>query len=155
VHVTATPDEIDTEDVMRVLDGLHAQQSSHDDAMAYSGAAQYVAQGESRAAKTQRGLGAMNKRLFERLVESMQQHSEIARGERKPSRQFQVDAIAVKEIRAITHLSQPKFARLLDVDVGTLRNWEQGRREPTGPAKALLRAIKNDPEAVLKALANH
>jgi putative transcriptional regulator len=95
----------------------------------------------------------MNKRLFQRLVESMQQHNEIARGARKPSRRFQVDAIAVKEIRALTHLSQPKFAQLLDVDVGTLRNWEQGRREPTGPAKALLRAIKNDPEAVLKALA--
>lgn len=95
----------------------------------------------------------MNKRLFERLVESMQQHGEIARGERVPSREFHVDATTVKEIRAITHLSQPKFARLLDVDVGTLRNWEQGRREPTGPAMALLRAIKNDPAAVLKALA--
>lgn len=35
----------------------------------------------------------------------------------------------------------------------TLRNWEQGRREPTGPAKALLRAIHNNPEHVLKALA--
>lgn len=70
-----------------------------------------------------------------------------------PSREFHVDAATVKEIRAITHLSQPKFARLHDVDVGTLRNWEQGRREPTGPAKALLRAIKNDPAAVLKALA--
>ena len=34
----------------------------------------------------------------------------------------------------------------------TLRNWEPGRREPTGPAKALLRAIHNDPEHVLKAL---
>jgi putative transcriptional regulator len=39
------------------------------------------------------------------------------------------------------------------VDVGTLRNWEQGRREPTGPAKALLTAIERDPENVLKALA--
>lgn len=96
----------------------------------------------------------MNKRLFERLLESMQQHGEIACGERAPSREFHVDAVTVKEIRAITHLSQPKFARLLDVDVGTLRNWEQGRREPTGPAKALLRAIKNDPAAVLKALAS-
>ena len=83
-----------------------------------------------------------------------QQHDQIARGARAPSRKFQIDAIAVKEIRAITHLSQPKFARLLDVDVGTLRNWEQGRREPTGPAKALWRAIRNDPEAVLKALAS-
>lgn len=95
----------------------------------------------------------VNKRLFERLVESMEQHNEIARGARIPSREFHIDAVAVKEIRALTQLSQPKFARILDVDVGTLRNWEQGRREPTGPAKALLRAIKNDPKAVLKALA--
>jgi putative transcriptional regulator len=50
-------------------------------------------------------------------------------------------------------LSQPKFAKLLHVDVGTLRNWEQGRREPTGPAQALLRTMKNNPQAVLKALA--
>ena len=95
----------------------------------------------------------MNKRLFERLVESMQQHEEIRRGERAPSRELYVDASSVKQIRAATGLSQPKFARLLDVDVGTLRNWEQGRREPTGPAKALLRAIKKDPRHVLKALA--
>lgn len=95
----------------------------------------------------------MNKRLFERLVASMEQHGAIARGERAPARQFHVNAVAVKQIRAITQLSQPKFARILDVDVGTLRNWEQGRRQPTGPAKALLRAIRNNPEAVLRALA--
>ena len=94
----------------------------------------------------------MNKKLFERLVESMQQHEEIRRGERAPSRELYVDASAVKAIRAATGLSQSKFARLLDVDVGTLRNWEQGRREPTGPARALLRAIKADPKAVLRAL---
>ena len=95
----------------------------------------------------------MDKRLFKRLVESMQQMDEIVRGARAPSREFHVDAERVKEIRAMTGLSQPKFAQLLHVDVGTLRNWEQGRLEPTGPAKALLRAIKADPKAVLKALA--
>ncbi len=95
----------------------------------------------------------MNKKLFEQLVESMAQHEEIRRGERAPSREFHVDADQVRDIRALTGLSQTKFARLLGVDVGTLRNWEQGRREPTGPAKALLRAIKQDPKAVLKALA--
>ena len=83
----------------------------------------------------------------------MQQMDEIARGEHVPSREFYVDASKVKEILALTGLSQPKFARILHVDVGTLRNWEQGRREPTGPARALLRAIQNDPCAVLKALA--
>jgi putative transcriptional regulator len=95
----------------------------------------------------------MDKKLFSRLVESMEQMDEIVRGVRTPSREFFVDAAKVKEIRAMTGLSQPRFARLLHVDVGTLRNWEQGRREPTGPAKALLRAIKTDPKAVLKALA--
>ena len=95
----------------------------------------------------------MDKKLFKRLVESMEQMDEIVRGVRTPSREFFVDAAKVKEIRALTGLSQPQFARLLHVDVGTLRNWEQGRREPTGPAKALLRAIKTDPKAVLKALA--
>ena len=95
----------------------------------------------------------MDKKLFKRLVESMEQMDEIVRGVRTPSREFYVDAAQVKEIRALTGLSQPQFARLLHVDVGTLRNWEQGRREPTGPAKALLQAIKTDPKAVLKALA--
>jgi putative transcriptional regulator len=95
----------------------------------------------------------MDKKLFKRLVESMGQMDEIVRGVRAPSREFYVDAAMVKEIRAMTGLSQPQFAKLMHVDVGTLRNWEQGRREPTGPAKALLRAIKTDPKAVLKALA--
>ena len=94
----------------------------------------------------------MDKNLFAQLAESMQQMGEITRGERAPSREFHFDAVRVKEVRAITGLSQAKFARIIDVQVGTLRNWEQGRREPTGPAKALLRAIKNDPRHVLEAL---
>ena len=49
-------------------------------------------------------------------------------------------------------LSQAKFAELLSIEVATLRNWEQGRREPTGPARALLRAIRNNPIEVIKAL---
>ena len=69
----------------------------------------------------------MKKQLFERLVESMDQHNEIARGERAPSREFHIDAVAVKEIRALTQLSQSKFARILDVDVGTLRNLGAGK----------------------------
>ena len=95
----------------------------------------------------------MNKKLFAELVESKTQMNEIARGERAPSCGFHVDALSIKELRSKTGLSQPKFAALLHVDVGTLRNWEQGRREPTGPAKALLMAISRDPTHVLKALA--
>lgn len=95
----------------------------------------------------------MNKKLFSRLVASMAEMNEIERGERKPSRVFEINAVSVKKLRADIGLSQPKFAALLRVDVGTLRNWEQGIREPTGPAKALLTAIRNDPDNVLKALA--
>jgi DNA-binding transcriptional regulator YiaG len=61
-------------------------------------------------------------------------------------------SLDVRSIRALTGLSQAKFAELLSIEVATLRNWEQGRREPTGPARALLRAIRNDPYAVIKAL---
>ncbi|EEW7218306.1 helix-turn-helix domain-containing protein [Escherichia coli] len=62
------------------------------------------------------------------------------------------DAMKIKEIRRASGLSQSKFADLISVSVDTLRNWEQGRRSPTGPAKALLRAIANDPQHVLQAL---
>lgn len=90
--------------------------------------------------------------LYNHLVDSVHQADEIVRGMRQPSRDFFFDAAKVKDVRAITRLSQTKFAAVLQVDVGTLRNWEQGRRQPTGPAKALLRAIKADPRNVLKAL---
>lgn len=90
--------------------------------------------------------------FFDDLMESVQQMDEIRRGERKPSREFTVDALQVKAIRKATGLTQARFAAMIDVQLGTLRNWEQGRREPTGPAKALLRAIYNDPVHVIQAL---
>ena len=94
----------------------------------------------------------MKKALFNELLESVKQADQIRRGVRQPSREFFLDAAKVKEVRAITKLSQAKFAAVLQVDVGTVRNWEQGRRTPTGPAKALLRAIQADPKNVLRAL---
>ncbi|MDH0648655.1 helix-turn-helix domain-containing protein [Pseudomonas sp. GD03858] len=93
-------------------------------------------------------------RFFDELMESVEQMDEIVHGRRPPSRQFEIDALQVKNIRKATGLSQVRFAEIIDVQVATLRNWEQGRREPTGPAKALLRAIHNDPEHVLKALSH-
>jgi putative transcriptional regulator len=92
-------------------------------------------------------------KFFEDLMKSVQEMDGILKGERQPSRVFHVDPVAVKALRETTGLSQSKFALLLDVDVGTLRNWEQGRRAPTGPARALLRAIHKDPKHVLAALA--
>lgn len=95
----------------------------------------------------------MKKAIFEELLASVKQAGEIVRGERAPARTFHVNAQTIKALRGRMNYSQPQFAALMNVDLGTLRNWEQGRREPTGPAKALLHAIRKDPEHVLKALA--
>jgi len=65
----------------------------------------------------------MSKYSYE-LMESVQQMDEIVRGKRRPSREFRVDALQVKEIRKATGLTQAKFAALIDVQLGTLRNWE-------------------------------
>ncbi|EOC0266749.1 NadS family protein [Cronobacter dublinensis] len=96
----------------------------------------------------------MDKALFERLAASMRQMNEIDEGSREPSRTFTIDALKIKEIRQASGLSQTKFASLIAVSVDTLRNWEQGRRSPTGPARALLRAIARDPQHVIPALAS-
>jgi putative transcriptional regulator len=94
----------------------------------------------------------MDDNLFIKLVESASQAAEIVHGNRKASRTFVVTSDIVREIRESTGLSQEMFASLFHISVGTLRNWEQGRRRPDGPAAALLIAIKNDPEHVITAL---
>lgn len=57
-------------------------------------------------------------------------------------------AVDVSEIRKGLGLSQPEFARFMGVSVATLRNWEQGRREPHGPARSLLLVAARQPAAV-------
>jgi putative transcriptional regulator len=46
-----------------------------------------------------------------------------------------------------------RIARALGISLDTLQNWEQGRRQPTGPAKVLLKVAAKHPEAVLEAVA--
>ena len=95
----------------------------------------------------------MDAKLFDRLVSSMEEMDEISRGERAPSREFTVSPTEVRAIRKSTGLSQAKFAKVIHVAVGTLKNWEQGHRDPTGPAKVLLNVIKKDPEQAIKTIA--
>ena len=68
-------------------------------------------------------------------------------------RRYTIGSYPIVRAREKSGLSQAKFAQLLGVSIRTIQDWEQGRREPTGPAKALLRAIRNDPQAVISALA--
>jgi putative transcriptional regulator len=90
--------------------------------------------------------------FFEDLLASVREMDEIVRSEKAPSREFSVDPDSVRAVREATGLSQAQFARLIEVHLGTLRNWEQGRRHPTGPARALLKALKARPKAVIAAL---
>jgi putative transcriptional regulator len=58
----------------------------------------------------------------------------------------------VLAMRKTMGLSQRVFARLVGVSVKTLQNWEQGRRQPSGPAAVLLTVLVADPGAVLRAV---
>ena len=94
----------------------------------------------------------MDPKLFEELTRSIRQAGAIARGERKPARRHELTPSRILAVRERSGLSQAQFARLLNVSVRTLQNWEQARREPTGPAKALLRIVEKEPAAALRAL---
>jgi len=94
----------------------------------------------------------MDKQLFEDLVGSLKEAKAIAKGKAAPSRRFVVAAPDAKAVREQTGLSQSDFARLMRVSVKTLQNWEQHRRQPTGPAAALLTIVATAPELALKSL---
>jgi putative transcriptional regulator len=94
----------------------------------------------------------MKKANLDKLTESIKQAGRIRRGEAKPSRIIEVSPPDIKAIRARLGKSQAEFALMIGVSVGTLRNWEQGRRRPEGPARALLKVASVNPSAVEEAL---
>lgn len=55
------------------------------------------------------------------------------------------NTIDVAAVRGKTGLSQSAFARRIGIPTGTLRNWEQGRRSPQGPARVLLALLDRNP----------
>ena len=62
-------------------------------------------------------------------------------------------APGVRDLRRRAQLTQIEFAARLGVPVETIRNWEQGKRAPRGPARALLAVIAHSPDTVFAALA--
>lgn len=94
----------------------------------------------------------MEKKMFDELLESVQEMDEIVKGSKKASRQFDFPEPEVKAIRDRMGVSQEKFAAILGVSKRTLENWEQGRRHPTGAARALLRIVETDPAHALRTL---
>ncbi len=86
----------------------------------------------------------MDKAMFDELLASVQEMDAIAKGDRKPARQTEFPEPEVRAIREKIGLSQQRFALLIGVSKRTLENWEQGRRHPTGPARALLKILDKD-----------
>lgn len=117
----------------------------------------------------------MKTELFNELCASIREAGAILRGKTEPARvtaltrtpsgQPKARSISTNKFRAARgkslarevrtlrkslRLSQTKFAALLGISAGTLKNWEQGHRAPTGPAKVLLAVARRHPEVLLE-----
>ena len=97
----------------------------------------------------------MKDAAFRELVTSVRQAGRIRRRTLRPARVTVFRPADVRAVRAKLGQSQPEFALMIGVSVATLRNWEQGRRRPEGPALALLRIATRNPRAVEQALRGH
>jgi len=97
-------------------------------------------------AKTQVTKDAEMSAFEKDLLESVRQ------AKRGQGRVTQVPITAATEARMKVGVSQSAFAQLLGVSVRTLQEWEQGRREPSGAAKTLLRIAMRSPEAIRQAV---
>ncbi len=94
----------------------------------------------------------MKKPAFNKFLKSIDEAKDIHAGKRKASRAFHIKPIEIKTIRHKWHASQMKFALIIGVSAGTLRNWEQGRTYPDGAARVLLKVAAVRPDAIREAL---
>lgn len=93
-------------------------------------------------------------KLGKRLIASAKEARKIAQGKADPAtyRVHIPKRIDVASIRKRAGLSQNAFAAKFGIAPATLKDWEQRRREPEGPARTLLLIIDREPEAVTRAL---
>ena len=92
--------------------------------------------------------GRINRRLLDASTErdiKLQQQADDAEA-------LQDAAKFARRVRKRLGLTQSEFSRRIDVSLDTIRNWEQGKRCPTGAAKALLKILDKTPESALSAL---
>jgi len=86
---------------------------------------------------------------FDRIMQGLQEAVAHARGVDLPELMLHVpQRVDVAAVRRRTGLSQAAFSRRIGVSPGTLRNWEQGRRHPEGPARVLLAMLDRNPRIV-------
>ena len=70
----------------------------------------------------------------------------------QPGRPPQGDADYARRVRAQVRLTQAEFAARIGVPIETVRNWEQGKRQPRGPARALLKLLDHAPDVAFSVL---
>ena len=90
-----------------------------------------------------------------KVVAGLREAIAYAKGNPSQTRVTRYDVpqnIDVKKLREKLGMTQPEFALKFGFSLGTLRQWEQGRRSPEGPARVLLTVISHSPAAVKKAL---
>ena len=90
--------------------------------------------------------------LSESLIRGMQEALDFAQGKDTGAVAHIPDEIDVARIRGKLDMSQGDFAKIFGFSARTVQDWEQGRRVPTGPAKAFLYVIDREPAAVQRAL---
>lgn len=94
------------------------------------------------------GRKKMSDEMFNELMQSIKEAALIEKGELQPARVSVIDALDIAAIRNKTHKTQEEFATMLNISIGTLRNWEQGRRKPDGAALSLLKVVSANPQYV-------
>jgi putative transcriptional regulator len=88
------------------------------------------------------------------LIKSLEQAAAHAGGKKVPG--MRVTIVRVPDVRAIRRrlrMSQQRFAAAYRIPLATLKNWEQGRRQPDAPAAAYLLAIHRRPKEIMEAIA--
>lgn len=93
--------------------------------------------------------------LGESMIRGMQEALDFAQGKDTEAIAHIPENIDVARIRSKMKMSQGDFARMFGFSARTVQDWEQGRRVPTGPAKAFLHVIDHEPDAVRRVLSQH
>ena len=89
---------------------------------------------------------------FDSLKQGLEEAIAWKQGKKTGARVRTYTAMDVAKIRKKTKMTQKEFSKMFFIPISTLRQWEQGKRVPQGPAQALLKIIDNDAKSALEAL---
>jgi putative transcriptional regulator len=109
---------------------------------------------ESKGRSVEEAMMKKTRKAGTRILQGAREALAYARGEADAGTyRVHVPAnVNVRKIRRKLDLSQAEFAARFGIKPGTLRDWEQKRKTPEGPARVLLMVIDKEPEAVQRAL---